>query len=81
MSFFCDWDVPSTLTPSPEYGDEKKYLEEHRRLLAEAKAPSRELLIVKHGGLSANVCLWASCNNKALADMYICVEHAYPEFA
>ena len=34
-------------------------------------------MIDNHGGLSENKCQWQGCNNQALKDMSICVEHAY----
>lgn len=78
---FWDWDVQSTLTPDPENGDEMKFLAWEKRLRAEAEPQkSREEVIGSHGGYSKQTCLWAGCDNKALAGMAICFDHTYPDF-
>ena len=41
----------------------------------------REYFVRSHGGESDRQCTWAGCRNRALKDMAICVDHAYPEFA
>lgn len=41
----------------------------------------RGFFIRFHGGEGEKNCLWAKCPNRALVDMAICVDHAYPEFS
>lgn len=41
----------------------------------------REYFVRTHGGESDRQCTWAGCRSRALKDMAICVDHAYPEFA
>jgi hypothetical protein len=41
----------------------------------------REFFIQFHGGVSTKKCTWARCNQLALQNMAICVNHAYPEFS
>jgi hypothetical protein len=41
----------------------------------------REFFIQFHGGVGSKKCTWARCNQPALQNMAICVDHAYPEFS
>ena len=77
--FFAEWadGAQRTLQPDPEYGSEKRFLDS----VAREVAPTRDQTVEEHGGLSTAACAWAGCENRALADMAICLEHAYPRFA
>jgi len=41
----------------------------------------REYFMRLHGGEGDAQCTWPGCRNRALKDIAICVDHAYPEFA
>lgn len=78
LPFFGEWDVQATLDPSPEHGSEPNW---EKLKLESEPSPTREQLVQEHGGLSEAICVWAGCDNRALANMAICFEHAYPEWA
>jgi hypothetical protein len=41
----------------------------------------RELCIEMHGGISTSKCAFEGCENLALKDRALCVEHVYPVYA
>jgi len=70
-----------TLKPSPKYGDKAaRDARSEKQRLERRPLPTREQVIEKHGGCSAAKCAWANCNNRALAEMAVCFEHAYPNY-
>jgi hypothetical protein len=81
-NFFDEWNAQQTLDPDPECGSEAAFMERaQRNCEPQEPPPSREQLIEKHGGFSNEKCIWQGCDNRALANMAICVEHAYPTAA
>lgn len=78
--FFEEWDAQRTLEPDPDRGSEAAFME-RVRLNSEPHEPppSRDQLIEEHGGFSNAKCIWAGCENRTLANMAICFQHAYPK--
>lgn len=76
------FDAQWTLEPNPEHGNKAAHDARMEKLRLESKPlPTREQLIEKHGGFSKTKCAWANCNNRALAEMVVCFEHAYPKWS
>jgi|SRR5688572_2514715 hypothetical protein len=70
-----------TFKPSPKHGNKAAHDARIERQKLEYKPlPTREQVIEKHGGHSEAKCAWANCNNRALAEMVVCFEHAYPNY-
>lgn len=70
-----------TLKPSSKYGNKAaRDARVEKQKLERKPLPTREQLIEKHGGSSTAKCAWASCNNRALTEMVVCFEHAYPKW-
>jgi hypothetical protein len=73
-----DYETLSRLT-----GEERRQrVLSHQRARRKGRQPepSQEEIIRSHGGLSTAKCTWVGCENRALADMAVCIEHAHPRF-
>lgn len=43
------------------------------------RSAERQCLVEEHGGLAAGPRVWRGCDNRALLDTPVCVEHTHPE--
>jgi hypothetical protein len=78
-------DAHETRRPSREYGDELEFHARRERLEVEGtdalldRESADARLIEEHGGLATSRCRWSGCTQQALADMELCIDHAYPD--